>query len=1355
MTAFLFLQKFDDGKPITIPFKAVTELLSRYGTLSSGLGDLELSLPEDAMAASCTIAGDQASGVTCIGFERPYYDTELRRLVWACMQRFGCAVFDDTLNIVCTGTSAGPALPQNLLADAVFGMREISSAQQLWPGDLEQSPATAPGLPALIYKNPNVNGRNFQLFDFAEFDKKHLYFELPIVPAACNAGTLRVLSNVQMRVELAVLTNPEFALLYRYSHSESSLLSMEAPKVGSQSCKSMIISPPPWESTLKTSFIANRKVFSSENSFALRFVQDALRDHQIKLDGGAKSIDALASVLDALHAAYLVERNASQDTQAFESAVAIEWALLGGAYLGNLIRNHIGAQWGFCKRVKQQIPALRTHRGRHCNPHLAVLDHVINGPRSSVSAYYRGLLESCASAAPRTEDVVKDIPGFCDILLGIAVFTGDDNAGLPLAELIPRDKLDFSVDSLRYLDQYLAAVAPQFKTLPGPAMANIVVAAGAYLGEVIRSNTPEAGYWHWACYDDVALDQPDFVQKRPRIPAFFAILDGRDQMMYPLAQVEYILTNPDSDTAHHCARHVICPLRGEFSGTMLDDFKIEAAIEALPAGQHDYPHIEAPHWVSDGSLAQLHASWPGLLRKGRVVWAHMVQANTGIFEFGLDGLPGEIVYDPQGLLSAEELAPIAKTLFGLRQREQELDDKHPEQAQLLAIAKHLNAEITRAFGMPVPRTLSAEPLLLSTVYFERKHLVDSRLVLPYFPVLISDELPGCAMVLPARWWPQKLLDRAENAAQERRRADWSAAWEKLAAGRNEEDEAYFQHRVNALRQYADWGIGRKRMQQLIALQMRPFQADTYPRPLEWEWDLWTELDSYGENLLKEVEADRARGGTLLVPQAQQAFVARYTSLLIQLHSLLRCTERKLPNESFRIEPDEIQYAALGLVVGCEAAALQMARMLCLAWRSPVGMYKELIRPEVRACFSIFAKHLGLPVPPLVPFKATPHLDALVEGDRWRLASVEEFSALMESACTEHTESAPQGPFQGLPAALMLMLKLREMAGLANPKLTHPLFVTPLGFPGIVSMDVACGDLLDRVGKRMTRNGFREDSIVRAVVSRGPLDVDSSDGSKPLRPDLHPGSIQFGPGKVREPHAHSVQKPIVPRGKLLGEFRRAPVTLIDVLPSAIFGSFATLLVVSGGAAIPVGLLFWGRIVFHWVSHAKYKVSLYEFSLVRSGIWGEQQIDLSKETRYFYRSSRQFIGAKVVFVPTDILVTDETARIKLHPKLKDVDLLVQQLNELEKRDVRSNALAAYTDGHPVDCKTVRLQKDLLSIKNVDVKFADIEWLKVTGGRFVVCKKSGWFRRISTPVNGIANMDTLKNLIQSQTAIEATFE
>ena len=1107
MTAFLFLQKFDAGVPVSMAFQPLMDILCRYGALGRGRGDLEVTLPPDTMAAGCTVIGSRESGVTCVGFDRPRFDDDLRRAVWECMESFGCAVFDDTLDTVCTTLDAISALPANLLAACASGARQIRSAQQLWPAEFEIG-IQGSSFPALIYKNANAGGPNFQFFDYAVFDKKELYIELRILPEACNVSTLRVLRNLELRVDAALSANPEYCILYSYAHPELPLLVMESARLGELARRAIIISPPPallGGTAPKKPFIADRDVFSSTLNQAAKLTQNAHEKYQLALDGSIASIDTLAQLLDKLHLSYRQERSAQPAGQPYTSKAATNWAIIAGGYLGTVIRQQIGAQWGYVTRGQYRLLAVRTHRGPICRPHLLVLDHVINGTRSSIAEYFRQLIRSGASATSRSEDIVCNIPGFCQILLGRSQFTS--GGGLPLETQIPRDKLDFTVNSLRHLDLYLAEVGRQSATFSDLTLSNLMLVAGAYLGEVIRSNATNKGCWQWVTYDDYVSEQPDFAQKRPREPGFLAFLDSDQHMVYPFAQIAAVLGGRDAAPIHAYTRHLVCMTRGELAGTMLDSIDVQQCIRSLPADQRTYPNVTAPFWLESDPFVRLFGNFATLLEHGRLVWAHMVQANEGILDTGDAGLPGDIVYDPQGILSSEELAPIAATLFGLRKREDEFDPNLSEQSEFLAIAKHLNAETTRAFGMSVPRQLSAEPLLLSSVFFERKHLPGEMLILPYFPVLISDRCPGCAMLLPGRWWPQVLLDRVKKKQDEKQIAVWEAAWRKLAAGRTAEEEEYFQFRIKALDKYARHGGDGQNAVDLTQIRAVPFHAYTEPPPFEWEWDLVEELQSYGEGLLEEVETDRARGLPLNVPRTRQSFVVNYLAQMIALHRLLLCSERRISNnETLRIDPYVIKYAALGLAAGVEDAALKLARLLCLAWQRQEGVYWRGTNTEERAIYTLFAAHLGVQMPALESSDSPkPHLDALTQNGRWRAANGDELRTLLEAACEEYVRSALR-PFEGVPAAILLVLKLREMSGLVNPPLIHPLFASPLALPGTVSIDAACNDLLVRVRDRMNRNGFREDAIEQAMVTQSPLVIHSRVGAMPLRPDLYQPSL---------------------------------------------------------------------------------------------------------------------------------------------------------------------------------------------------------------------------------------------------------
>lgn len=67
-------------------------------------------------------------------------------------------------------------------------------------------------------------------------------------------------------------------------------------------------------------------------------------------------------------------------------------------------------------------------------------------------------------------------------------------------EFLDEKKLDFSIQSLKHLDAYLEAVhvePPQEDDL-----VRLVLRSGAYLGEVIRRNSPNE--WNWVAFKEAA-----------------------------------------------------------------------------------------------------------------------------------------------------------------------------------------------------------------------------------------------------------------------------------------------------------------------------------------------------------------------------------------------------------------------------------------------------------------------------------------------------------------------------------------------------------------------------------------------------------------------------------------------------------------------------------------------------------------------------------------------------------------------------------------------------------------------------------------------------------------------------------
>lgn len=1541
MPAFLFLQKFVAGAPATMPLDDVADLLVEAGPILQEGDVYAVRLPPDRYAAHCTLIGNAESGVSCIGFEGPLHSEELRRLVWKCMRRFGSAAFSDCLERVYVriGTQAG--LPEAIQKACPLAVRRISSAQQLWPDSLSFS-LPGPERPALIYRRPGESEGRFQLFDRLGSGNRELYCDLTLHPDACTPGTLAVIKAMMARIADAIVHSDErYSLFYNFRHNEASLQVMEAGpplpgnrkvffvKSGEQLLRADLCPIAP-------SFFADREIFAS----TLLQASDLTRHmaaRGITLDATLATITDLDRLLDEQHQLDADKRRNLEAGSLFENTEATRWAVGAGCYLGVLVSRHIGGQFGYITLANERLPVVRTHCGGLIQPHLQVLDHIINGRESSVAAWFEQVAKANVSATKREDDLACNIPGFCQILLGKARFAGE--GGLPLEEEIPRQQLDFSVESLRHLDLYLGKVAAKVEHLGYESLSNLELAAGAYLGEVVRSNTRDKSTWVWVNYADHAHTNPGFSDKRPWHRSMRVFLDSAQNTTYPLAQISLCLTDPSALGAQEFARKLLgnatspeepappsdavtasavtgpapenpkpfpqeaqtlfsapqitpearallnafhtddpsvefvfrkalgqanldytpeslgridrllrqmhtqlkpqfqafaavqananfVQLLGYYIGTVIagytfqiiewfkpddlepahpasdaekigpdfqyaifcifyrdgnpvDDFhpfeiihdilfkgdpsrsvadsaekflrravslpllqaplndkpvsaltadqpgdlgkalerlglmmgieaaqscrtalqeglpielrlvhdypdgilqintlahyarneavnfaryrfnnpvvgtvgtvfahegfinlprfrtnalileaqwhepglrlviavpyrhkykpdgfvlhtprvlestlpqgglpileaaffkginagieehppglwaeryldendpknladraaeqaaaiyaeepdpfatirfdgiNVAACIAALPPDELEYTKVIMPPWAEEAGFAELFDDLPLLLREGRVVWGQTVRANKALFEPGFDdGLPGDVLYDPAGALTPTDLSPIARELYASRNDVEALRKANPPQPERLRIAEHFQGESTPARALRVPHDAGYGELIMTSVYFVRRHLPTETLLLPYFPLLILDSRPGSAMVLPSRWWPERLLKIWPRFEKEQTLKRWHDEWAKLAT--EPEDDKATRERVamvESLQNYVQHGVSDKEIRPFMSrvdadgsrddFYRREFTRHTEPAPREWEWGLDSTLNSLAERYTRDIERKRARGGPLDTRVACLAYAMRQTSTMIALHVRLLSRRRGPRTDAdMPLWADEILWVALGFVSGCEQSALHTARILCAAWRYP-EIFSRHIRPEVRAIFILFSRQLGAAIPELIkPFRLLPALDALIEADQWLDPNPAVLAPLVEAACVEHTEEAPKGPFLGLPIAIVLLFKMRAMRGLANPTVTHSLLAPPLGdWAPSVEFDDCLDPMMRAVRERLRTHGFDEGAIAAAILDGTPLDAPPQFARPALPPHNVPPSPSVAP-----------------------------------------------------------------------------------------------------------------------------------------------------------------------------------------------------------------------------------------------------
>jgi hypothetical protein len=121
-------------------------------------------------------------------------------------------------------------------------------------------------------------------------------------------------------------------------------------------------------------------------------------------------------------------------------------------------------------------------------------------------------------------------------------------------ELLEPQKLDFSLGSLKHVDTYLEAVhsAPPEQQ---DEVVRVVLRCGAYVGEVIRKNSPQE--LHWVAYKEAARYSA-FAKGLEHSVATTGILwRNPENVCFPLAKICKFIENGCEDSVYSFARVIL------------------------------------------------------------------------------------------------------------------------------------------------------------------------------------------------------------------------------------------------------------------------------------------------------------------------------------------------------------------------------------------------------------------------------------------------------------------------------------------------------------------------------------------------------------------------------------------------------------------------------------------------------------------------------------------------------------------------------------------------------------------------------------------------------------------------------
>ena len=119
-----------------------------------------------------------------------------------------------------------------------------------------------------------------------------------------------------------------------------------------------------------------------------------------------------------------------------------------------------------------------------------------------------------------------------------------DPEGTPFPKLIDPTKLNFSIESLNEVDNYLNKVRKNNIT---SEKIRIIVRCGTYLGEVIRKAEPKK--FNWISYSEALKVAPSFIQLQEKsITNAFILYDSTKTLSFPLGKPYKFLQDGRGDS---------------------------------------------------------------------------------------------------------------------------------------------------------------------------------------------------------------------------------------------------------------------------------------------------------------------------------------------------------------------------------------------------------------------------------------------------------------------------------------------------------------------------------------------------------------------------------------------------------------------------------------------------------------------------------------------------------------------------------------------------------------------------------------------------------------------------------------
>lgn len=168
------------------------------------------------------------------------------------------------------------------------------------------------------------------------------------------------------------------------------------------------------------------------------------------------------------------------------------------------------------------------------------------------------------------------------------------------------------------------------------------------------------------------------------------------------------------------------------------------------------PILASTFQQTNDPLLRIIEDQAALRDRGRVVWGHIVQANSLLFDpANRMTLAANVVYSPDPYFDGRVslLADIAHGLFAQK-------GTTPADRDLREFVRVITDERERVLRRELPRRYcEGRSVYFATCLIQPGHLPGNCLTQSAFPLLINPAETRLVMVLPARFWPARLIAR--------------------------------------------------------------------------------------------------------------------------------------------------------------------------------------------------------------------------------------------------------------------------------------------------------------------------------------------------------------------------------------------------------------------------------------------------------------------------------------------------------------------------------------------------------------------------------------------------------------------